>query len=193
MSRYELARAVVLVLAGALSSCAWTPAELELKPKMDAAPSDIGKGTTVAYNFVDERDDVTVGHRSIATVGAKITSQQLPAVVDARLREALAARQFTLVAAQQPADANLVYRLRAFKFDIEAGFWTGGRNASAALAVEARRQDKAYNNVYRYNSEERIMFVPGESEINQQMNAALSQILTKAAGDSDLDRFLIGR
>ncbi len=85
-----------------------------------------------------------------------------------------------------------IYRLRSFKFEIEQGFFTGGRNAAAALAVDASRNGQSYNNVYRSNSEQRILFVPGESEINQQMNAAMNQILAQAAADANLDRFLTG-
>ena len=176
-----------------LSACAFTPAELELRPTVDAQASDIGRGSTVAFKFVDERDDVTIGHRSVATVGAKISSQQLPTLVEEDLRDALIRKHFTLIAPQQHSDVEVVYRLRSFKFDVETGFWTGGRNASAALAVDARRKDESYDKVYRYNSEERILVVPTEIDINKQMNEALSQILAQAATDKDLDRFLAGR
>ena len=44
--------------------------------------------------------------------------------------------------------------------------------------------------LYRDNGETRILAGPGEAEINQQMNASLSNILTQAANDPGLDRFL---
>lgn len=153
----------------------------------------VGDRTSLAFKFSDERDDVTIGHRSVATVGAKISAHRLPAVIEAQLRNILTAKGYRLLSDTPGADAEVVYRLRSFKFDIEAGFWTGGRNAAAALAVDARRRDRTYTTVYRTNSEERILFVPGETEINQQMNAALNDILTKAAADTQLDQVLTQR
>ncbi len=177
----------------ALAACAWTPAELELKPNATVPSSTVGNGTTLSFKFSDERDDVTIGHRSVATIGAKISSQQLPVVVETQLQKILTAKGYRIVSNVTGGDAEVVYRLRSFKFDIEAGFFTGGRNAAAALAVDARRREKTYTTVYRTNTEERILFVPGEAEINQQMNAALNEILGKAASDSQLDQFLTQR
>jgi uncharacterized lipoprotein YajG len=185
-----------LVAVGALcllSACTFTPAELALKPTSSTVASDAGHGTSVSFKFVDERDDVTVGHRGVATVGAKINAEDLPRTIEANLRQDLAGKQFVLLPEGQHADAEVIFRLRSFKFDIESGFFTGGRNAAAALAVDARKGEKTYNNIYRYNNEQRILFVPGESEINQQMNAALNQILTDAYNDTELTRFLAGR
>ena len=164
-----------------------------MKPTSSTVSSDIGHGTTVSFKFIDERDDVTVGHRGVATVGAKISAEDLPRMFENNLRQDLTGQQFNLVPEGQHADAEVIFRLRSFKFDIESGFFTGGRNASAALAVDARRGDKTFNNVYRYNNEQRILFVPGESEINQQMNAALNEILAKAYDDAGLTRFLAGK
>ena len=176
-----------------LSACTWTPHEIQINPQTNVAESNIGQGKAVYFRFLDERDDTTVGHRGVATVGAKVTSANLAQTVENALREGLRKKQFQFTSAESDADAALTYRLRSFKFDIEAGFFTAGRNAAAALAVDARRRDRSYNNVYRYNSETRIMFAPGGGEIDQQMNEALTQILTKALNDPDLDRFLTER
>jgi uncharacterized lipoprotein len=191
-ARIVFSCAMMLGTLGVLSGCAFTPAELALKPPTSMSNSDVGHGTPVSFKFVDERDDVTVGHRGVSTMGAKISAQDLPGMMEADLRKDIANKQFAIAQDGQHADAEVIFRLRSFKFDIESGFFTGGRNANAALAVDARRGDKTYNNVYRYNSEQRILFVPGESEINQQMNAALDQILTKAYDDGELSRFLSG-
>jgi len=176
-----------------LAACTWTPHELQVKPAVDPTASEVGNGTRVFFRFVDERDDVTIGHRGIATVGAKISSNDLPGIIEAQLRQSLAKKQFQLTDSEPAGDSAVTYRLRSFKFDIEAGFFTGGRNASAALAVDAKRGDRTYTTVYRYNSEERILFVPGGSEIDNQMNSALNQILAKADADESLSHLLAGR
>ena len=180
-------------LALVVGACAFTPHELAVKPAVEPAASDVGQGTRVFFRFVDERDDVTIGHRSVATVGAKISSSDLPGIIEAQLRQSLMKKQFQLTDSEPAGVAEVTYRLRSFKFDIESGFFSGGRNASAALAVDARRGDRSYTTVYRYNSEERILFVPAGNEIDAQMNAALNQILVKADADESLMHLLAGR
>ncbi len=176
-----------------LTACTFTPHELQVKPTVDPSASDIGTGTRVFFRFVDERDDVVIGHRGVATVGAKISSSDLPAIIEAQLRQFLTKKQFALTDAEPAGAASVTYRLRSFKFDIESGFFTGGQNASAALAVDAKRGDRTYTTVYRYNSEERILFVPAGVQIDNQMNAALNQILAKADTDENLTHLLAGR
>ena len=62
----------------------------------------------------------------------------------------------------------------------------------ASRAGDARRNGVPYTNVYRAGSEQRILVVPGESEINEQMNAALNAILSQAATDAALESALTG-
>lgn len=194
MGRVSWRRPVAGILALLLTAaCAFTPHDTDVQPTVQPGDSTIGAGTPVFFRFVDERDDVVVGHRGVGTRGAKVSATNLPKVVEAQLRDALQRKAFVLVASEQANTPSVVYRLRSFKFDVESGFFTAGRNASVALAVDAKRGDRTYNNVYRYNSEERIVFIPGGSEINNQMNAALSQVLQKANDDQDLDRFLVTR
>jgi uncharacterized lipoprotein YajG len=184
-----------LLLANILlvNGCAFTPHQLQLAPKINVAESEVGQGTKINFRFLDERDDTTIGHRSVATVGAKISAEQLPGFVEQQLRDGLAKKHYQFVDTESAANASVVYRLRALKFEIESGFFTGGRNASAALAVDVRRGQQSYTTVYRYNSEERILFLPGGDEIDNQMNEALGQILNKALADAAFDQFIAMR
>lgn len=188
-----LALGSALAAVFSLSACAFTPHDVQVKPTAQAVASSVGQGTRVFFRFIDDRDDVTIGHRGVGSVGAKISSGDLPQSVEAQLRDELLKKQFQIVGSEVGSDASVTYRLRSFKFGIEQGFFSGGRNAAAALAVDAQRGSRTYANVYRYNSEERIMFVPGGDEIDNQMNAALNQILTKADTDEALDRLLAGQ
>ena len=80
-----------------LTGCTFTPAALVLKPPIDTSGSDIGQGVPIAFKFVDERDDVTIGHRGVATVGAKISSEDLPAIVESDLRNDITNKHFNIV------------------------------------------------------------------------------------------------
>jgi uncharacterized lipoprotein YajG len=183
----------VLLIAACVSACAFTEHDTVPRSAALAAPSDIGQGTKVYFRFVDGRDDTIIGHRGVGGNGAKITARQLPAQVESSLREALVKKSFQLVPAEQGADAALTYYLRSFKFDLSMGFWTGGENSAAALQVNARRQGRTYDQVYRYDNEKRSIVVPTSEQIDDQMNACLTAVLEKAYGDSALDAFLAGR
>jgi hypothetical protein len=97
-----------------------------------------------------------------------------------------------LTSEEGAAPQAVTFRLRAFKFGIEQGFFTGGRNATASIAVEGTRGTAQYQNVYRSNDEERITAVPTEGSINTQMNSALDAVLIKAFADQRLSAFLKG-
>ena len=134
-----------------------------------------------------------VGHRTVGQSGAKITAEQLPNLVEARLREGETQKGYTLAPSQERSDAMVTFRLRSFKLGLEQGFWSGGQNVAAALTVDARRASKDYSNVYRHESEKRIQVIPDGHEIDQVMTAALSEILGKALSDGNLDLFLTGK
>ena len=184
---------VLLMAALFISGCAWTPHSVDLQPQVGVAQSSVGASTRLYMRFVDERDDMIVGHRAVGQDGAKITAEQLPSVVEARLREGETSKGYTLVPSQEGSDASVTFRLRSFKLGIERGFWSGGQNVAAALSVDARRASKDYSNVYRHESEKRIQVIPDGHEIDQVMTAALSEILSKALSDGNLDLFLTGK
>jgi uncharacterized lipoprotein YajG len=183
----------VVLLAMLVSACAFTDHDTVPRSTAVAGNSDIGAGTKLYFRFVDDRDDVVVGHRGPGGNGAKITASTLPGQVESDLRDALVKKHFSIVPVEQGADASVVYHLRSFKFDLSRGFFTGGENAAAALAVDARRKDRSYDKVYRYSNEERVVVVPTGDQIDDRMNTGLTSILQQAYGDSALDAFLAGR
>jgi uncharacterized lipoprotein YajG len=190
-SKIELS--VLLVTALFIGGCAWTPHSVDLQPQVGMAQTSVGAGTRLYMRFIGERDDMIVGHRAVGQDGAKITAEQLPSVVEGQLREGETKKGYMLVPSQDGSDATVTFRLRSFKLGIERGFWSGGQNVAAALSVDARRASKDYSNVYRHESEKRVQVIPDGHEIDQVMTAALSEILSKALSDGNLDLFLTGK
>lgn len=182
----------VLLAATLISGCTFTPHDVQVAPTAPTPVSTVGNGTRLFFQYVDDRDDVTVGHRGVATVGAQVTAQDVSSVVQSHLRTMLQNKGYTLSDVPANTDASITYRLRAFKFDIESGFFTGGQNADVALGVDAARGPQTYRTVYRSNSDERILAVPTGDAIDSQMNAVLDDVLTKAANDPALDSLLTG-
>jgi uncharacterized lipoprotein YajG len=182
-----------LIVTGfvALAGCTFTPKELELYAHPTISETNIGADTALYFRFVDDRDETTVGVRGASNSGSKITAANLAEYVEHELREGLEAKGYILIKDKQEAVAEITYRLRAFKFSLNMGFWTGAENKSAVIAVDAEKGEVDYAKTYRVDDEDREMFVPGGDEINEEMNAALAAVLNKAMNDGALDLFLI--
>src|SRR5271165_4340606 len=91
--------------AVALAGCAWTSHDLDLKPTANVVTSTVGQNTRIFYRFSDERDDTTVGNRSVGMIGAKVTAQNLPGIIDQQLRDGLKAKGYQLIDTEANADA----------------------------------------------------------------------------------------
>lgn len=196
MSRsLKLAGKVVgtLLIAACIVACVFTEHDAELRSTAPVVTSNVGRGTKLYFRFVDERDDVVVGHRGLGGNGAKIMAAELPAQFESSLRDALIKKGFELVTNEQGSDASVVYRLRSFKYNVSQGYFTSGENSAAVLAVTAKRKAETYDHVYRYNNEERIIFVPTGGHLDEQMNAGLTSVLGQADSDAALDAFLAPR
>ena len=67
------------------------------------------------------------------------------------------------------------------------GFWTGGVHTRATLKAAATNDGKVlYDNLYHEEVEERVVFVPGASENEQQINLAIQRVLEKLFADRAL-------
>lgn len=179
------------VLCGMLlASCAFTPHDVTITATAPESPSSIGNGVTLALEVIDDREDIVVGQRAAGMQGADITAKDIIPTLERELKRGLEAKGFTVVSASDEADAEFEARLRAFKFFLETGFWTGAENASVAVHVEAEKGGRDLDRVYRYDNEERTMVVPAGSRIDEVLNGALSDVLAKIMADAELMSFL---
>ena len=184
-------RALAFVLSSILlTSCTFTPHEVAITAEAPSTPSSVGKGVTLALQVIDDRDDVVVGQRGVGMMGADITVKDIVPALERELKKGLEVKGFTVASAKSNADAKFKARLRAFKFFIETGFWTGAENTSVVINVEADKRGKNFERSYRFNAEERVIVVPMGSSIDEKLNAALSEILAKIMLDAELMNFL---
>jgi len=184
----------IAVLATALlCGCAWTPHDVHISSAQEIPTSNVGNGTKLFFRFIDDRDDISVGHRGVGSAGATITANDLPNSVETRLREILQKKGFVLVDSGSSSDPSVTYRLRSFKFEISQGLFTGTQAASAALEVEASKASQTFEHVYRANNEHDIFYVPDGGDLDGEMNGLLGKVLTQAATDTGLDNFLVGQ
>jgi uncharacterized lipoprotein YajG len=181
----------MLICLQTLTGCIHTPHEVALAPQLDLASTDVGKGTTIHFRFVDERPDTLVGLRGYSGMGEKITAQGLPALVEAQLRNGLKRKGYEISDIESSHYPTVTYRLLSFQILMQTGGLTVSDHVSAALAADAQRESRTYNQVYRYNFDESDgMAAPTAGAIDTKMNRALNVTLNQALSDQELDRFL---
>ncbi|GMU69287.1 MAG: hypothetical protein AMXMBFR59_42840 [Rhodanobacteraceae bacterium] len=181
----------VVVLA---SGCAFNPQVAQIDPTLEVASGDIGKGTTVAFRVVDERDSKSIGNRGAAFgKGAKITTtQDVAALVHQKIAEGLGKKGFAITDFREDASPRLTVELRSLEYDTSIGFWTGGVQIVAALKGVAMRDGKAYERMYRYDNEKRVVVVPTAGKNDEMLNAALTDVMAQFFDDIGMLRHLAG-
>ncbi|MCA8929436.1 MAG: hypothetical protein KDC18_15335 [Alphaproteobacteria bacterium] len=184
-----LAFAIILPLLA--TSCAFTPHEVAVTAKAPATPSDIGKGTTIALETLDDRETLVVGQRGVGMQGADITARQVMTALKTQLETGFRAKGFDVTDQSDGQRPEVEARLRSFKFFIESGFFTGAENVDTAIAIEARKNGKRFHQIYRSSSENRTLVVPGGATIDQKLNASLTDVLQQIFADNTLMRFLV--
>ena len=173
-----------------ISACTFVPHEVNVTAKAPKTESGIGAGVIIELQVIDDRDSMVVGQRGAGMFGADITAGNVMNVLEGELSAAFRAKGFIIATLDSEADAEVEVRLRAFKFFVETGFFTGAENASAVVAIEAEKRSKDFDRSYRSSSEDRILFVPGEGAIDDKLNAALSDVLKQIMADRELLEFL---
>ena len=184
------ARALAFVLCSILlTSCAAKSRDVAITAEAPNTPNSVGNGITVALDVIDDRDDVVVGRRG----GVDITANDIVSALEKELKRGLEANGFTVVSAGSDADAEFEARLRAFEFFVEPGFLSVAVNTTVAINVEAKTRGTDFDRRYLLSADERRRRVPGDSAVDQMLNAALSEILAQIMRDADLLDFLGNR
>ena len=185
------ARALAFVLCSILlTSCAAKPHDVAITAEAPSTPDSVGNGITVALHVIDDRDDVVVGR----TRGwLDITAKDIISALEKELKRGLEAKGFTVVSAGSDADAEFEARLRAFEFFVEPGFLSVAANTTVVINVEAKARGTDFDRRYRLSADERRRRVPGDSAVDEMLNAALSEILAQIMRDADLLDFLGNR
>lgn len=179
-----------VVIALALSACAFTPHDVGITAKAPTDVSSVGNGTNIVIELVDDRESTTVGQRGAQMMGADITASQIVSTLENELIAGFEAKGFNVVENSNAADAEVEARLRAFKFFIETGFFVGAENTSVAIGIEGKKDGDDYDRVYRSSSDEDALVVPAASSIDEKLNASLTDVLNKIFSDKELLEFL---
>ncbi|MFK8028731.1 MAG: YajG family lipoprotein [Gammaproteobacteria bacterium] len=188
-SRFKLGLLGMAVMF--FSGCAFTPQQAEITPQLELVQSDEGRGTTVYLRVIDERSNQIIGRRGTGAMkGAEITTtEELDVVFHNAIADGLRQKGFEVVT-DSGRSHTLKVEIRSFEYDVSMGFWTGGVHTNAALKAIAKRGGQEYENVYRFDGEQRVMFVPGKDKNQQMINAMADGILAEMFRDNALIGFL---
>ncbi len=98
-------------------------------------------------------------------------------------------KSFT-INANDDADVSIQIKLRAFKYMVSQGFWTGGEDISVVINAEAKNSGANFQKTYRFSNEERIVFIAEGSGLDRNLNNALNITISELLNDKELDNFL---
>ena len=177
-----------------LGGCAWTPHQLELSATSPQKTElKTGKGVKIKVDVVDDRDQHVVGQRGVGAVGSDISSPQLLNYFRRQVVQGFRSHGFLLISDEETAEARVVVYLRSFKWLTEQGFFTGGHNVFVSIKAEAKnaKTNKEIVKTYQFDQEKRSFFVASGGEINERMNAGLSDVLKQLFSDVQFVRFLV--
>lgn len=184
------------VFVVSVASCAFKKQEAELNPVVEIATSQIGQGQTVLLKVLDERASKSLGRRGTAYgAAAEITAkEELADIVQQEIAKGLRRKGFTVVDSVSDVATNqLVVEIRTMEYSTSQGFWTGGVHLKGALkgrASKSKNSNKNFEQMYRYEREERVAFVPGAKKNERWINEALAETLKKLINDRELLTFL---
>jgi uncharacterized lipoprotein YajG len=137
-------RALLLAIV-LLAGCALTSQQAMLRPDLNLARTDLGRGTTVALKVVDERPDKTLGHRGAGMKGAKITTDQdVAEVFRDKIVEGLQTYNFDPVTASGNTPKSLTVEIRLIEYSTSQGFATIAIHTKTALKAIARDGGRTY-------------------------------------------------
>jgi uncharacterized lipoprotein YajG len=181
----------IVIAAALLSGCAFNSQKVSFDPTISNPKTSEGHGVTVAVRVVDERPSKSLGRRGAGIAVAEITTNaDLAVIVQGKISQALQQQGF--VVADTSGDAKLTVEIRLLHYSSSIGFWTAGVQVQAALKAIASKSDKTFEEMYRSDSEERILIVPTAETNAEWINKGLGDVISKLVSDPKLIAFLAG-
>ncbi len=174
-----------------ISGCAFTPQQIELAPQLTVRNDNMGNGTSIYLTVLDERATQGLGRRGSGYGPAAeiTTATSLTDVVRKKVSEGLIARGF-VVTDDESVSNKLQVEIRTLEYTTSTGFWTGGVHIRGALKGEAETEGDSYEEMYRYEKEERVVVTPTAERNSKWINTALSETLNTMFQDEQLFKFL---
>lgn len=189
-------RVVVLcALCLALTGCAFTPQGITLTPKVEVAPSEIGKGKELPLNVVDERSKKTLGTVGARNIGADITiNGDIVVSVQKAISEGLSRMNFKPTTDRNGMKNELRVEIRNLDYTVIVGFWAGTLRVDAALKGICLRDGlRPYEKLHHGEFVESVQVVQSQEANTEYINQALSTAVNALLSDKELIACLAGQ
>ena len=185
----------LIVAMPLVCSCAVIHQEITLKPDVNVASTDIGKGRAVKLKTVDERTSAVIGSRGLKggpASSAEITSSQdVLAVVQTSLLDGLTRKGFRPTLEEGSLQYGLRVDLRNLEYSLTPGIVMFNLRAEAAIKATCMVNGKeSYDRMYRGEEKDRAFFVQFASANEQYISSALSKAIQSLLDDAKLQACL---
>jgi uncharacterized lipoprotein YajG len=178
---------LIFVLSILSTACAFNPQTVSLDPSISVRKDNLGQGKEIYLSISDDRSSVSLGRRGAGYgPAAEITTEKpLEEVVRSKISDGLKSRGF-IVSNNDSLPLQLKIEIRELAYSTSQGFWTGGVHINGALKGLGKNGSESYEEMYRYNKEERVVVVPTAETNAEWINTALTETLNKLLNDEQL-------
>lgn len=171
--------------------CAWVPQSAQLKVVPRVAPSEQGRGVTIAVEVLDRRMTTTIGHRGVDSQNAAITTKQNLSVL---IRDALIAgfikKGFTAIPHEGEPGRVLTVELNKLEYVTDMDFWKGIVMTEAVLNASMMRNGVRFEQIYTGRRQETTIEAPRAKTNERLLNEAMAEAAKSLIEDPHLLRFL---
>lgn len=173
------------------SGCAYFPQSARLAVEPKVAPSEQGRGVTIAVEVLDRRMTTTIGRRGVDSEYAEITTKQNLAVL---IRNALIAgfarKGFTAIPYEGEPGRVLRVELSKLDYATDMDFWKGIVMTEAVLNATTVKGGIRFEQIYTGRRKETTIDAPRAGTNERLLNEAMNEATKGLLEDPLLLRFL---
>jgi len=181
----------ILVSAAFTTGCAWIPQNARLKVTPKVAPSEQGRGVTIAVEVLDRRMTTMIGRRGMDSENAAITTKQNLSVL---LRDALIAgfakKGFHAIPHEGEPGRVLTVEFSKLDYTTDLDFWKGVVMTEAVLNASMSKNGVRFEQIYSGQRKEKTIEAPRARTNERLLNEAMTQAAKSLLEDPHLLRFL---
>lgn len=179
--------AVAVIGAG----CAWVPQSAQLKVVPTVAPSEQGRGVTIAIEVLDRRMTTTIGRRGVDSENAPITTKQnLSVLIRNALIAGYAKKGFNAIPHEGEPGRVLTVELNTLAYTTDMDFWKGIVMTDAVLNASMMKSGVRFEQTYAGRRKETTIEAPRARTNERLLNEALAEAVKSLIEDPRLLSFL---
>ena len=186
---------LVLVLCAAVQGCAYSPQQLTPQPLIPGNTLQaIGHGQAVTVRFVDARSSEVLGTRGglypdSSTVS--VSKADLLPKMQTQAEAAVRLLGFTPSVAENDSAPKLILTLHDLSYQAPKGsLYVTKTSVGAVLTVEVEHSGSRYSGRYVSSIEQDFVETPDETQNNQWISDALSDVLQRVFTDPAVTKLL---